>query len=397
MKKYFSAVMSLMSLVISAQTIDYNFNDCSLDDASGQFAPATTVSTPDCVCGLIENGLYFDGNLDNVVFDENIDSTFQEDFTISFYFKLEDASTNIDIISIKNSCDLDSIFDMVYRPASNKLQIQIGNNLSSLEAREIVIDPTRCWHRFALTKSGLVYTWYINDVREEYVAPSNVQFGKGASIALANSPCLGNGSVERFKGWIDEFKIYPRALSAVELKANDLLPDQIITRDTTIVLGATVNIETGPTCATSFSWEPAESIDDPSLLNIATSPEETTQYSISFANVGGCIAQDTMTVFVIDEDALDCEQLLLPNAFTPNGDQLNDTYGISNLFLLEEIIFFEIYDRWGAKIWQTTDKNDAWDGTNGSSPVNPGMYIYKIKYICSGDEYVKLDNFSVLR
>lgn len=395
--KYIIAILSLISCTLSAQVLDFNFNDCSLADASGTYADATSMSVPDCECGLIENGLYLDGNLDNLIFDENIDSTFSEDFTISFYFRMDNVTTNTDIFSIKNNCDLDSLFDMVYRPSSNMLQVQLGNTLASLEARQIELDQSKCWHRFALTKSGLLYTWYIDNERREYVSPTTLEFGQGASMAIANSPCLINGSITRFRGWIDEFRIFPRALSAVELRTNDLMADQILTGDTTIVAGESVNISTGPTCATNFTWSPTGTIDDPSMLDIVVNPTETTEYSISFANTGGCLSQDTVTIFVIDEAALDCEQLLLPNAFTPNNDALNDRYGISNLFLVQEIEFFEIYDRWGAKVWETSDKAETWDGSFNGTSVNPGMFIYKIKYTCKDEEFVKLDNFSVLR
>ena len=94
---------------------------------------------------------------------------------------------------------------------------------------------------------------------------------------------------------------------------------------------------------------------------------------------------------------MECENLLLPNAFTPNGDLLNDRYGISNLFLIQSMEYFEIYDRWGAKMWETNQKNDTWDGAFKGNAVNAGMYMYKVKYTCRDQEYVKVDNFSVLR
>jgi len=100
---------------------------------------------------------------------------------------------------------------------------------------------------------------------------------------------------------------------------------------------------------------------------------------------------------VIDPEAIDCSLLLLPNAFTPNGDQLNDQFGISTLFLVDELAYFEVYDRWGGKMWSTTNKNNTWDGTFSGSLVNPGMYIYKVKYTCGGEEFLKVDNFSVIR
>ena len=48
-------------------------------------------------------------------------------------------------------------------------------------------------------------------------------------------------------------------------------------------------------------------------------------------------------------------------------------------------------------MWTGSNKNDTWDGSFKGSAVNPGMYIYKVKYSCNGNSFVKVDNFSVLR
>ena len=109
------------------------------------------------------------------------------------------------------------------------------------------------------------------------------------------------------------------------------------------------------------------------------------------------MSNDTVRIYVADKPKLDCDQLLLPKAFTPNNDGLNDKYGISNIFLVEALEYFEVYDRWGAKIWSARNLSDAWDGTFNNQPVNTGMYLYKIKYTCNGEEKLNVNNFSLLR
>ena len=80
---------------------------------------------------------------------------------------------------------------------------------------------------------------------------------------------------------------------------------------------------------------------------------------------------------------LDCEEVFLPKAFTPNGDGLNDTYGISNPFAIQQLISFEIFDRWGGLAYSAThlmpnDLRSGWDGTIEGKPAWPGTYVYKI-------------------
>jgi hypothetical protein len=48
-------------------------------------------------------------------------------------------------------------------------------------------------------------------------------------------------------------------------------------------------------------------------------------------------------------------------------------------------------------MWTAINKTDTWDGSFNGQPVNSGMYIYKVKYTCTNQEFVKVDNFSVLR
>lgn len=71
----------------------------------------------------------------------------------------------------------------------------------------------------------------------------------------------------------------------------------------------------------------------------------------------------------------------VPNAFTPNGDSVNDTfYPRIEGFKRYEMI---IYDRWGDEVFRTTDLNKHWDGkANGGKNISPlGVYTYTIKVL----------------
>ncbi|MEX2596323.1 MAG: gliding motility-associated C-terminal domain-containing protein [Salibacteraceae bacterium] len=68
----------------------------------------------------------------------------------------------------------------------------------------------------------------------------------------------------------------------------------------------------------------------------------------------------------------------IPNVFTPNGDNNNDLFeweieGIDNFQMV-------VYNRWGKKVFETTEIDDYWDGTrmNGGSECDPGTYFYVI-------------------
>jgi gliding motility-associated-like protein len=68
----------------------------------------------------------------------------------------------------------------------------------------------------------------------------------------------------------------------------------------------------------------------------------------------------------------------IPNAFTPDDDGLNDTWGPLGQNFEYESYNCQIYDRWGKLIWQTDNPTKFWDGTfqNSGKDVKQGMYVY---------------------
>lgn len=68
--------------------------------------------------------------------------------------------------------------------------------------------------------------------------------------------------------------------------------------------------------------------------------------------------------------------IYVPNAFTPNGDGLNDSFGAIG----EGIITYDmqIYNRWGSLVFESTNPGKQWDGTFNNAPAESGGYVYKI-------------------
>ena len=70
----------------------------------------------------------------------------------------------------------------------------------------------------------------------------------------------------------------------------------------------------------------------------------------------------------------------IPNAFTPNSDGLNDSFGAIPRYDYVNRYKMSIYNRWGQIIYETTDINNSWDGTYQGSPCMLGAYVYRIVY-----------------
>ena len=94
-----------------------------------------------------------------------------------------------------------------------------------------------------------------------------------------------------------------------------------------------------------------------------------------------------------------CEsEFLIPNAFSPNNDGLND---ILELIKIGDpsLIDFSIFNRWGQKIFETHDDAQGWDGTYKNKEQGIGVYVFILKYFDeeTGSEHFLAGNITLLR
>ncbi len=382
----------------SGRFVLYDFDDCTYEDSGLAYAPMSFLGNPECRCGLNEMSFRLDGADDVLVLPNSITDSLNKDFTMDFYFTLENLGQDLDIFSLRHQCvSIDSFMSLKYQSSTNELTFELGSSTQNYHIVRHTMNRDNCWFRFTLVKFGLDYFVYLDNVLlRRIIARENVVFTKRSPLSFGNNPCNTITNSIKHRGLVDEISFYNRGLSERELIDNYLYPDRIKLPNSTIFSGGSIILETGETCANNISWSPAISVDNPFVANPEASPTQSTTYTVSFNN-GNCTSTDSVRIFVADRDRLDCKNLLLPGAFTPNNDGLNDSYGISNKFIVDQLDYFEIFDRWGSKVWETTDINDKWDGTKNGTPLSGGTYLYKIQYICNEEKQVKVDNFVLMR
>lgn len=87
--------------------------------------------------------------------------------------------------------------------------------------------------------------------------------------------------------------------------------------------------------------------------------------------------------------------LYIPNTFTPNGDGLNDTFGIAGEAIKE--FNMKVFNRWGQMIFESTHTDLRWDGTFDGVAVPEGAYAYKVVVrSAQGKKAVKEGNVNVI-
>ncbi len=94
---------------------------------------------------------------------------------------------------------------------------------------------------------------------------------------------------------------------------------------------------------------------------------------------------DTTSNYVMVDVIPDCN-LIIPNVITPNGDNKNDYFYITNLDKYPDSEL-QIFDRWGKKVFESSNYQNNWEGTNNSGEkLSDGVYYY-ILYLSNGKKY----------
>jgi gliding motility-associated-like protein len=119
----------------------------------------------------------------------------------------------------------------------------------------------------------------------------------------------------------------------------------------------------------------AQLTTQPTIVTTATDAAAVGQYPITINGAGS----PNYTIAYIDGVLTVVPAgINIPNAFTPNGDGINDTWNINNLNLYPKATV-EIMNRYGNRVYFSNGYAMAWDGTNNGVPLPFGVYYYVIK------------------
>ncbi len=91
-------------------------------------------------------------------------------------------------------------------------------------------------------------------------------------------------------------------------------------------------------------------------------------------NIYGCTDTVTRIINVTEEFTM-----YIPNAFTPNGDGINDMFTVKGGGFVRDGFEMQIFDRWGELIFKSNDVDKGWDGTVKGVNAKNDVYVYKIR------------------
>ena len=124
----------------------------------------------------------------------------------------------------------------------------------------------------------------------------------------------------------------------------------------------------------SFQWVAnGTPIPGATLDSVTVTPlGSTVDYTVIATDANGCSMESNPVTYITKR----C--FAIPNAFTPNGDSANDTFGPVLLGGAATVTKFEIYNRWGQKVFTSTETTKAWDGRTEDKIAPSDVYVYRM-------------------
>ncbi|RYF62429.1 MAG: PKD domain-containing protein, partial [Cytophagaceae bacterium] len=146
----------------------------------------------------------------------------------------------------------------------------------------------------------------------------------------------------------------------------DAGPSFVVAQGSVIRFAPTVN----DSSRTTFLWSPATGLSNPAVLRPTLTATTDQAYTLTATGEGNCTATDMLTVTIV-------RPLIVPNAFSPNGDATNDTWIIENIADYPNAVV-EVFNRYGQMVYSSTGYSRPWDGTSKGKPLPVATYYYVI-------------------
>jgi len=182
---------------------------------------------------------------------------------------------------------------------------------------------------------------------------------------------------------------------ATRVIVSDQIPPLSATAEPDTLFGpGQVQLEATFDPAYTYLWQAGQGLSSITIHNPTARVDSSTVYAVEVVNEEGCRNAVEVRVVVLSE----CRApfIFVPDAFTPNGDNLNDLLFVEGNTIDE--LYFAIYNRWGEKVFETNDQSIGWDGTYKGRALPPDAFGYYLEARCfNGETFFKKGNITIIR
>jgi gliding motility-associated-like protein len=165
-------------------------------------------------------------------------------------------------------------------------------------------------------------------------------------------------------------------------------------------LGISPSVIIGPGDATplqvsgaiEYSWSPSENLSCIACSNPVASPKESSRYCVKALN--HCSSEACVDVIVSCDAKMNYS---VPNAFSPNGDGKNDEFCLQGWSVCPSVFNIMIFDRWGEKVFESTDPDFCWDGIYKGRKLVADVFVYVVRSETGSKVVNKKGNITLIR
>jgi len=174
-------------------------------------------------------------------------------------------------------------------------------------------------------------------------------------------------------------------------------PGISISPDVTIYIGDTTTLTASG--GTTYNWLNSTALSCNNCANPVANPTQTTTYCVEVIDNNGCKDTACVTVTVDEKLCVGEDKWSLANAFSPNNDNVNDEFCLQGWDVdCIEYFHIAIYDRWGEKVYETSNPHFCWDGTYRGKIIDAQVVIYYLDAVSKNKiELNKRGNISIIR
>ena len=209
-----------------------------------------------------------------------------------------------------------------------------------------------------LVDPGFYYTWDFGDGHtSSELQPTHVYSQPGSYIVKlklhTNKACLDDSITA-----VMDMVTFNGTVTASE--------DRVIFEGQTIQL-----FSDGP--GNNYEWTPSTGLNNAHIHNPKATPAQDITYKVKVSNQTGCFAEEEVKISVVEPT-----DVYIPTGFTPNNDGRNDLLMpiFGSKYMLES---FTVFNRWGERIFNTSERWAGWDGRINGALQATGIYVWTIR------------------
>jgi len=152
-------------------------------------------------------------------------------------------------------------------------------------------------------------------------------------------------------------------------------PSATVSPDVTIFTGSNTTLTASG--GNNYNWSPSTGLNTTTGNSVIATPNQTTIYCVTITDNNGCADTACVTV-TVEIPCYGTDNFKIPNAFSPNGDNINDEFCLQGWDKCIESFLITVYDRWGEKVYQSDKTDFCWDGTYKGKKLDAQVFVYYV-------------------